>query len=701
MAFSYTVTLNDPGHLFSQDNSLLADVQEAAASWSQYLSGLGSIQIEIDVVSGTTRANAKPGYSQPVGTDGGSTIYEAGSLYELTTGIDPNGSAPDIIINVDPSYLQSHFWLDPNPSNPSPIPGNLADAVSVFRHEIGHGFGIYGFRDQGTGLLAPTAESTWDKLVQIQGDGSAWFIGANAEAVYGGPVPVTTVTNTGGEQYFHLGNGSDAVSTDLMNGVVTPVGKAVQISTLDVAIVRDLEDSSNSRQLKPTLIGQIGDVGIYRVELSSSGLASIQSITIHDDNVVSGGTGGASGFDLDFIELSNTATTSASAAASLLPGSNLFDFSSAGVTFHPGFLQAWQSGNPDFWNTSQLFGTTGINLQYSQSLATLKTLDGSNASSNGAISLGEGGYITFKLTQAVNTSGLYLYYGDVGGGNDDSYVVVGTDPTQGAASGTTLTGTPGNDDLRLGVGLNINLGSGDDIINGGAGDDQIGGASGNDLLTGGPGNDTIDGGSGIDSAFFSGPSSAYIVTALSGNDVRVLGPDGTDTLSNIEWLVFDDKRLSWPQSSGTTITLQPGAEGQDLWITSTFNYNDDYGVDNEQLKVGGWGDVYDSLIKFDLSAVHASHVSSATLKLYSLGDSGSTPTGISVEQLQRSWDESYGWFSYGGVRGSPTSDPVNLTYQHLSTIGAPGVGWITIDVTAAVNSWLADRLQITACSFDR
>src|SRR5947209_3914737 len=87
-----------------------------------------------------------------------------------------------------------------------------------------------------------------------------------------------------------------------------------------------------------------------------------------------------------------------------------------------------------------------------------------------------------------------------------------------------------------------------------------------------------------------------------------------------------------------TITLQPGAEGQDLWITNTFSYNDDYGVDNEQLKVGGWGDVYDSLIKFDLGAVHASHVSSATLKLYSLGDSGSTPTGISVEQLQRSWD---------------------------------------------------------------
>jgi hypothetical protein len=176
----------------------------------------------------------------------------------------------------------------------------------------------------------------------------------------------------------------------------------------------------------------------------------------------------------------------------------------------------------------------------------------------------------------------------------------------------------------------------------------------------------------------------YTVTARAYDPTDWVRDSRNDLEETVTWHVVEDS------AGGTTITLQPGAEGQDLWITNTFTYNDDYGVDNEQLKVGGWGDVYDSLIKFDLSAVHASHVSSATLKLYSLGDSGSTPTGISVENLQRSWDETYGWFSYGGVRGNPTSDPANLTYQHLSTVDAPGVGWITIDITAAVNSWLAD-----------
>ncbi len=36
-----------------------------------------------------------------------------------------------------------------------------------------------------------------------------------------------------------------------------------------------------------------------------------------------------------------------------------------------------------------------------------------------------------------------------------------------------------------------------------------------------------------------------------------------------------------------TTVLQPGPEGQDLWITSYYSYEDNYGVDNDFLKVGG------------------------------------------------------------------------------------------------------------------
>jgi hypothetical protein len=168
--------------------------------------------------------------------------------------------------------------------------------------------------------------------------------------------------------------------------------------------------------------------------------------------------------------------------------------------------------------------------------------------------------------------------------------------------------------------------------------------------------------------------------------VRVVD-NGNPALADVQTINVNVTDVN--EGQPTTVTLQPGSEGQDLWITNTFNYNDDYGVDNAQLKVGGWGDVYDTLIKFDLSSIHASHATSAILQLYSLGDLGGTPTGMSIEELQQSWDESYGWFNYGGARGTPSADPANLSFQHLSTVGAPGGGWISIDITAAVNDWLS------------
>ena len=47
-------------------------------------------------------------------------------------------------------------------------------------------------------------------------------------------------------------------------------------------------------------IGSYDQSGFYRVDLSQSGLASIRSFTIFDDNQIHAGTGAASGFDLDF-----------------------------------------------------------------------------------------------------------------------------------------------------------------------------------------------------------------------------------------------------------------------------------------------------------------------------------------------------------------------------------------------------------------
>jgi len=66
---------------------------------------------------------------------------------------------------------------------------------------------------------------------------------------------------------------------------------------------------------------------------------------------------------------------------------------------------------------------------------------------------------------------------------------------------------------------------------------------GNDLdnqLTGGKGNDWIDGGKGQDTALFSGPRSAYLISTGFGKTFITArdGSSGFDTLVNIETVQF-------------------------------------------------------------------------------------------------------------------------------------------------------------------
>jgi Ca2+-binding RTX toxin-like protein len=84
--------------------------------------------------------------------------------------------------------------------------------------------------------------------------------------------------------------------------------------------------------------------------------------------------------------------------------------------------------------------------------------------------------------------------------------------------------------------------SGDDILLGRGGDDTLLGGVGNDILIGGPDNDIIDGGSGLDVAIFAGERSGFSIRS-EGNIIQVrdtLGSEGTDTLTAIEILQFDD-----------------------------------------------------------------------------------------------------------------------------------------------------------------
>ena len=86
---------------------------------------------------------------------------------------------------------------------------------------------------------------------------------------------------------------------------------------------------------------------------------------------------------------------------------------------------------------------------------------------------------------------------------------------------------------------------------GGTNSDTFTGNGVANTIRGGLGNDTIDGSGGTDTAVFSGNFSSYTLTDLGGGSVRVVCPDGTDTLSNVELLRFADQTVSWPPVAGT------------------------------------------------------------------------------------------------------------------------------------------------------
>lgn len=74
---------------------------------------------------------------------------------------------------------------------------------------------------------------------------------------------------------------------------------------------------------------------------------------------------------------------------------------------------------------------------------------------------------------------------------------------------------------------------------GGRGNDVITGNSASNEITGGSGDDTINGGAGTDIAVFSGRKVNYLWNT-GATSLTIRGDDGTDTLSNIEILRFDD-----------------------------------------------------------------------------------------------------------------------------------------------------------------
>ena len=125
-------------------------------------------------------------------------------------------------------------------------------------------------------------------------------------------------------------------------------------------------------------------------------------------------------------------------------------------------------------------------------------------------------------------------------------------------------------------------GSANDTITGNSSNNTLSGGAGDDSIEGNGGDDTIDGGAHTtgDVAVFNDTFASYTITeVVAGTTYTVAhnggaGADGTDTLTNIEFLEFTDQTIdlsTWPTVTSTTTPSGIGSQdtsGAPVYTTS-------------------------------------------------------------------------------------------------------------------------------------
>jgi hypothetical protein len=234
--FDHTVTFVDPTGLGAAFQTRIDQHLGAAlAAWGRHLDGQASFEILVNITPNLPTSAGTSATSAFVGYHGGANVFEQGMAYELRTGLDPNGAAPDIVLEINPAYLQYGMWFDPDPSTrTAPVGPDRVDATSVFIHEIGHALAFNGWGDDTLG--ASGSISTWDRHSNVV-DGVLAFTGPHAVATYGAGVPITFGYD------FHIGNSFGAgtdLQSDVMNGVALLPGQRYDVSELNLAMLRDM-----------------------------------------------------------------------------------------------------------------------------------------------------------------------------------------------------------------------------------------------------------------------------------------------------------------------------------------------------------------------------------------------------------------------------------------------------------------------------
>src|SRR5579864_6287625 len=132
MSWNFSVLLNDPTNIGgSADGVLVYDLQQALSTWSQYIIGIGTLDVQLNITTGGVRESGGPTSVVFTGTTShGIPLYESSSQYELTTGNHVAGTSSDITINVDQSYFQ-YLDLVSGLTYGSSVPDNEYNPIDV------------------------------------------------------------------------------------------------------------------------------------------------------------------------------------------------------------------------------------------------------------------------------------------------------------------------------------------------------------------------------------------------------------------------------------------------------------------------------------------------------------------------------------------------------------------------------------------
>ncbi|MCC0049839.1 MAG: cadherin domain-containing protein, partial [Rhodobiaceae bacterium] len=438
-----------------------------------------------------------------------------------------------------------------------------------------------------------------------------------------------TLDGGAGDDILDGGEGSDTYNWSLGEGTDTFTDTGTGVSDHDVI---NLVGSGGEYQLTSTFsnassgIEEIaGDGDTETLGTATSGTAlnwdftdvtltnvdKIQGSTVADvitgsagDDLIEGGAGGdtlAGGAGTDTLSYSGDTTgVTVDLAANTASGGD-----AAGDTISGFENVTGGSGN------DTLTGTAGVNI-----------IDG-----GGGDDIIEGGAGGDTLTGGTGTDTL-SYAGDSTGVTVD---IASNTASGGDAAGDTISGFE-----------NVTGGSGNDTLTGTSAANVMSGGSGDDALKGGGGDDTIDGGAGAnDTVVYDGLASNYIVTDLGGGvysvtDIRGAPLDGTDTVSNVEWIQFSDGTFDIAQRASAIF----GTENDDPALNGTAG-NDEINAlgGNDTITGGAGNDTIDGGAGTD-TAVYSGNFADADITVDASGNiqvttaADGTDTLTNVEYIQ-------------------------------------------------------------------